>query len=188
LFAALFFGGPSLSLHEEEMTIAREALQDLHVKYTEMRRLRILAIESPTTDPRQNMADLAARFPGALREIDELPLDAIDRKLSDLALAITDASQVAPWMKATARFHELTRGVLAVKRWLAGKKQIDDAVRAEFETIARELPYAADVVVWQSDLEAIASPPRGKVTDLVFARIARELSIDESDARRLVFK
>jgi hypothetical protein len=170
------------------MTIGREALQDLHVKYMEMRRLRILAIESPTTDPRQSMADLAARFPGALREIDELPLDAIDRKLKDLARAIDGDAQIAPWMKATARFHELTRGVLAVKRWLAGKKQIDAAIRAELEKVARDLPYAADVAVWIGDLEAIANPPRGRVTDLVFARIASELAIDESAARRLVFK
>jgi hypothetical protein len=154
----------------------------------EMRRLRIMAVESPTTDPREDMAELAGRFPGALREIDELPLAEIDRKLSDLARAVADETQIAPWMNATARFHELTRGVLAVKRWLAGKKAIDNAVRAEFEAIANDLPYAADVVVWRDELEAIANPPRGKVTDLVFARIARELSIDEDDARRLVFK
>lgn len=167
------------------MAIPREALLDLHVKYMEMRRLRILAIESPTTDPKEWMAELAARFPGALREIDELPLPEIDAKIAALTEASSDAALVAPWMEATARFHELTRGALAVKRWLAGKKEIDATDRAEFERIARDVP---DAIAWRDDLAAIANPPRGKVTDLVFARIARELEMTTEDARRLVFK
>ena len=170
------------------MAIARAALEDLHVKYTEMRRLRMLAIESPTTDPRRDMAELAARFPGALREIDELALDEFNRKLDALGAATADEARVEPWMEATARFHELTRGALAVKRWLAGKKNVDGAVRAEFEAIAHDLPHAPDAIVWRHDLAAIANPPRGKVTDLVFARIAGELGMSMEDVRQLVFK
>jgi hypothetical protein len=170
------------------MSIDREALLNLHVKYMEMRRLRILAIESPTTDPKDSMAELAARFPGALREIDELPLLEIDAKLSALSSATSDPTHIEPWMEATARFHELTRGALVVKRWLAGKKDVNAAERAEFERIARDLPHGSDALAWCDDLDAIANPPRGKVTDLVFARIARELSVTVDDARRLVFK
>ena len=170
------------------MTIARAALEDLHVKYTEMRRLRILAIESPDTDPRREMAELAARFPGALREIDELTLEEIDRKMSALIEAVADEARIELWMESTYRFHELTRGALAVKRWLAGKKNVDDAVVAEFEAIARDLRHAPDAIVWRDELAGIANPPRGKVTDLVFARIARELGLTEEAARRLVFK
>jgi hypothetical protein len=170
------------------MPISREALLDLHAKYMEMRRLRVLAVESPTTDPRECMAELAARFPGALREIDELPLHEIDARLAALSNASADLARVAPWMEATARFHELTRGVLAVKRWLAGKKDIEATDRAEFERIAHDLRHGSDAVAWREDLEAIANPPRGRVTDLVFARIARELAVTADDARRLVFK
>jgi hypothetical protein len=170
------------------VTISRKALLDLHVKYMEMRRLRILAIESPTTDPKEWMAELAARFPGALREIDELPLLEIDAKLAALSCATSDPTQIEPWMEATSRFHELTRGVLAVKRWLAGKKEIAATDRAEFERIGSDLPHGSDAIVWRDDLEAIANPPRGKVTDLVFARLARELSVSADDVRRLVFK
>jgi hypothetical protein len=170
------------------MAISREALLDLHVKYMEMRRLRILALESPTVDPKAWMAELATRFPGALREIDELPLEEIDARLTALSTASADAAMVEPWMEATARFHELTRGVLAVKRWLAGKKEIATTDRAEFERIAKDLPHGEDAIAWRDDLEAIANPPRGKVTDLVFARIARELTTTTENARRLVFK
>src|SRR5690348_5331934 len=62
-------------------TVDSAALQKLVVKYTEMRRLRILALEAPHADPRAEMAALAAQFPGALREIDELPLEEIDVRL-----------------------------------------------------------------------------------------------------------
>ncbi|MEO7110141.1 MAG: hypothetical protein ABI183_06860 [Polyangiaceae bacterium] len=170
------------------MAISQKALLDLHVKYMEMRRLRILAIESPTTDPKEWMAELAARFPGALREIDELPLLEIDAKLAALSCATSDPTHVAPWMEATSRFHELTRGVLVVKRWLAGKKEIAVTDRAEFERIGSDLPHGADAIVWLDHLDAIANPPRGRVTDLVFARLATELAVSAEDVRRLVFK
>lgn len=164
-----------------------EALRKLVVKYTEIRRLRILALEAPGTDPREEMATLAAQFPGALREIDELPLEEIDARLASLARALEDSAAVEPWMSAVMSFHELTRGALAAKKWLAGRKNVGAIDRAELARIAASSVEGAAILPWLDDLGAIAQPPRGRITDLVFRRLAATLSISEADTRALVF-
>lgn len=168
-------------------TVDSAALQKLVVKYTEMRRLRILALEAPHADPRAEMAALAAQFPGALREIDELPLEEIDVRLASLARASVDRAAVEPWMRAVMSFHELTRGALAAKKWLSGRKTVTRADRDELEKLARTSAGGAAILEWLDDLAAIAQPPRGKITDLVFRRLAANLAISEVDARALVF-
>lgn len=164
-----------------------EGLRQLVVKYTEMRRLRILALEAPHADPREEMAALAAQFPGALREIDELPLEEITARLASLSRAREDLAAAQPWMSAVIGFHELTRGALALKKWLSGRKTVTDADRAELEKIVDSLPDGPAMLVWIDDLSAIAQPPRGKITDIVFQRLARMLAISETEARALVF-
>ncbi|MEO8878521.1 MAG: hypothetical protein ABI461_23230 [Polyangiaceae bacterium] len=153
-----------------------------------MRRLRILAVESPSTDPKRELAELAARFPGALREIDELPLATIDHRLLALSNAIADPKCAESWMEAVALFHTLTRGALSAKRFLAGKKAVDPHVRASYEKSLEGAVDAEAALVWIDHLEAIANPPRGRVTDLVYPRIAEQLGISVADARRIVFK
>lgn len=117
------------------------------------------------------MARLAARYPGALRELDALPLAAIRSRIAALSRAERDASRVARWMIAQSRFHSLARGALAAKRWLAERKG--------------GLPHAASA--WKADLDRIAKPPRGRLMDLVHARVAAELGITADESRRLVF-
>ncbi len=161
-----------------------DELCDLRAKYEEMLRLRLLHASGDEPDPRRAMAALAGRFPGALREIDELPLDEIRGRIEALRAAEGDRSRVVPWMRATSRFHALTRGALCAKRWLGGRKTADVAAFArDLETLC----YADDARVWAGDLAKIAAPPRGRITDLVFARIALELDVPEEDARTLVF-
>ncbi|MGH7281120.1 MAG: hypothetical protein ACRELY_06320 [Polyangiaceae bacterium] len=152
-----------------------------------MRRLRVLALETPHADPREEMAALAAVFPGALREIDELPLEEIDARLASLSRAQEDPATAEPWMRAVIEFHELTRGALALKKWLSGRKTVTRQDRADLEKIAASLPDGPAMFVWIDDLHAIAQPPRGKITDLVFRRLAETLEISETEARALVF-
>ena len=159
-------------------------LADLRAKYEEMLRLRLLHSSSDEPDPRRAMAALAGRFPGALREIDALPLPEIRARIDALRAAESDTSRAAPWMRATARFHALTRGALSAKRWLAGGKAPDA------QAFARDLPslrHVDDARQWSANLEDIARPPRGRILDLVFARIAAELGVTREEARVLVF-
>jgi hypothetical protein len=136
-------------------------------------------------DPRAAMAELARTYPGALREIDELPLALIHARIDELRAAETDATSIAPWMIAQSRFHALARGALAVKRWLEGRA-VTPALDESFASALAALPFAEDAELWRSDLAAIASPPRGRLMVLVYARLARELGTDVTSVRAAV--
>src|SRR4051812_43200333 len=77
-------------------------------------------------DPRPAMAELARDFPGALREIDELPINVIRERIEALTVAEKDRARVEPWMHAHAIFHRLARGALVAKRWLEGRALMPD--------------------------------------------------------------
>jgi hypothetical protein len=170
----------------------RDTLEQLRFKYDEMLAMRLAheAGQDTEAEARQRMAQLASRFPGALREIDDLELGAIRERIRQLEAVLAGEHAVQPWMEATALFHALARGALWAKRWLAGRKVADGAVA---RTLALELEAAAgsasfaDALVWAGDIQHVASPPRGRVMDLVFARMARALGVTDHEARRLVF-
>ena len=162
---------------------------ELRGKYAQMLAMRVAhgAGEEDAAAVRTQMAALAARFPGALREIDELELREIRRRIEALDAVVATSAEVEPWMEALALFHALARGALAAKRWLAGRKRVDAAVRGRFSAEVETLPFAQDARAWAGELAVIASPPRGRVLDFVFARLARTMGTSERAARRLVF-
>jgi hypothetical protein len=163
------------------------ALRDKYEQLLELRRhherARLEGLDEP--DPRRAMATLARAFPGALRELDDLPTRVLASRVAELQGAERDPSRLAPWMRAQASFHRLARGALALKRWLSGRALTED-VRA---ALTRELPTldaAEDAAPWVRDLEAVAAPPRGRLMDLVYDRLAAELGISVREARALV--
>jgi len=164
-----------------------EELRDLASKYEEMLRLRLEDEAGVGGDPRRRMVGLAVRFPGALREIDELPLEAIRARIAALVEAAHGTGVVEPWMAVMVRFHALLRGALCAKRWLAGRGEVDAATASAFDDEADGLCFAEEARAWREDLARVAKPPRGRVTDLVFGRIAEETALTEEEARRLVF-
>ena len=133
------------------------------------------------------MARLASRFPGALRELDELDLVEIRRRIEALDSVLAGHAPAKPWMEAIALFHAMARGALAVKRWLGGRKRVDAAMRRRFDAEVGTLPFARDARAWAEELAHVAAPPRGRVTDAVFARLARAMRTSERAARRQVF-
>jgi hypothetical protein len=166
-----------------------DELRDLREKYAAMlgMRRRHEAGEEDAGQVKREMAELAARYPGALREIDDLPIEVVEQRIAELAAAVQGTGQVEPWMRAMARFHALARGALCAKRWLGGRKRIDAAVERAFEVAVGSLAFPAEARAWAGELDALASPPRGRVTDAVFARVGRELDLTARAARRLVF-
>lgn len=165
-------------------------LRALRDKYERMLQLRLLhdrARSEPDfvePDPRRALAELARVFPGALREIDELPIEVIRARIEALVAAESDASRVAPWMTVIARFHALARGALAMKRWLAGRA-LTPELTMQLEAVITAMPVH-EALEWRDDLAAVAKPPRGRVMDLVYAKLARELGIEVSAARDAV--
>lgn len=171
------------------MEISRGELEELRAKYMTMVRLREDNAGKTGGDPRSTLSALAARFPGALREIDELPMDVLSARLKALAAAEEDLSRVERWMAAMAAFHRLTRGALSAKRWLNGKKEVDAGLRAAFAaaTVASEIPYPEDAQRWADDLHRIAAPPGGRITILVYERIGLSFGVSAAEAKTLVF-
>lgn len=171
------------------MLVTHEALDALRGKYATMLAMRVAHHAQQETDEvvRAAMAELAWRFPGALRELDDLELHEIRRRVAALDHVLRGEREVEPWMEAVALFHALTRGALCAKRWLAGRKRVDAALRRAFAVQVEALDFPEEARAWADELERIASPPRGRVLDVVFARLARTLGGSEREARRLVF-
>jgi hypothetical protein len=169
--------------------ISRTALEELRGKYVEMLSMRN-AHEAGGEDEiavRVRMAALAVRFPGALREIDRLEIAELRRRVDVLGETLRGDREVEPWMKAIGLFHELTRGALTVKRWLGGRKRVDTALQRRFVNDLPTLPFPNDARAWEDELERIASPPRGRVTEAVLSRLAAALGVSVHEARQLLW-
>jgi hypothetical protein len=165
------------------------SLEQLRLKYVEMLAMRLDydAGQRDARIARRRMGQLAAVFPGSLREIDELELSEIQRRIDALGAVLRGEQKVERWMEAVALFHAFARGALCAKRWLGGRKSVDTDTARAFSAAIESLPFPEDARVWQDDLPSIASPPRGRLTDIVFLRVASALGLDRKEARQLVF-
>ncbi|MBV9948551.1 MAG: hypothetical protein JOZ69_17005 [Myxococcales bacterium] len=165
------------------------ALQELRTKYVDILSMR-LEHDAGTEDVstlRVRLAQLASRFPGALREMDELELVEIRERIAALDAALLGTGCVERWMTAVARFHVLARGALCAKRWLRGRKVVDASVRRAYAAALPSLAFPHEAGAWTPELDRVASPPGGRISRLVFGRVAAELGTSEREARRLVF-
>ena len=169
------------------MRVTLAALEELRAKYAQMLAMRVAHAAGDEDEARARMAEVASRFPGALREIDDLELAEIERRIEVLGEVLEARREAEPWMEAVVLFHAMARGALCAKRWLGGRKRVDDEVAQAFERAVPSLLFPEDARVWGSDLARIASPPRGRLMEVVFGRLAVELGISERAARRLVF-
>ena len=152
--------------------------RDLIEKYREILRLRDADTGCTLPDPAPSLRALAARFPGALRELDRLPRPKLLAILAELSSGRMEPSGVVRYRTIHA-FHTSLRGALAVKRWLSSA----DALRSPSLADA-ELPPEA--VAWSDDLAMVRAPPHGKLTLAVVSRLARSERRDEAQIRELL--
>ncbi len=171
------------------MRVPLAALVELRGKYAQMLAMRVAHAsgDEDAAEARARMAEVASRFPGALREIDDLELAEIHRRIEALDDVVQARQEVEAWMEAVALFHAMARGALCAKRWLGRRKRVDVEVERAFERGLSSLLFPEDARGWSGELARIASPPGGRVMDVVFARLARELGMSERATRRLVF-
>lgn len=111
---------------------------------------------------------LAAEFPGALRELDCLPLDVIDRRRDAVSRA-EQGAPLEPWIEWMIAYHRLMRLALAAKRRLASARSpgFEQATR-----IALELRLECAEPCEPAFVERVASPPSGRLNRLVFEELA----------------
>jgi hypothetical protein len=169
-----------------------EVLRDLREKYAlmlEMRREDALRFARPSgeVDPRARMRTLAARFPGALREIDELPLDRIESRIAALDVALR-GGDVPRWARTLGAYHGWMRAALAIKRRFGRTRAVDDASRW-LQAHHRAGPGDPPVEVFdRQTLAAILRPPRGRLSGWILHRVAEDLGQDPGELEREAFE
>lgn len=144
-------------------------LARLAAKYRALANLRRAKERGEPPPPRATFRALAAEFPGALNELDTLPLDEIDRRADALERAASGAAAEAPWMAWMHGYHALYRAALHAKRHLArAHDSSDEEVRAAAEGAGRHAGIGVDAAFVRS----VARPPGGRLATVVLDRLA----------------
>ena len=150
-------------------------MQSLVDKYQKMLELRQQLTGPPDAPARAKMKALARAFPGALRELDTLPTEEIQRRLQALGSGIRE-----PWMRWMARYHELMRAALEIRAGRAAIGERSESLpRGRAERLARSIDEAF--------AEQVKAPPRGRLMVVVFDRIAAEEGRDRGEIWDAVF-
>lgn len=163
--------------------LSRSDLAQLARKYRTLGDLRRTQHHVTAAEVRASLGELAREFPGALRELDALPLDEIDRRAEQLEAAAA-AGESQPWMEWVHAYHAAMRAALHVKGRLAGSRSVDD--RRAF-ALARE---AARVTGYRCDVgfvQAVARPPHGRLNVVVFERVEAELGVRPGSVWQVLF-
>lgn len=172
------------------MRVTPDMIAVLRDKYLEIKRLRVedqaCAARGLAHDPKVAMAALARRFPGALRELDELPMASIDARLAELEAALV-AHAVPEWAALQVAYHGTYRLALRIKRRSARKGPLDDAAldRAIAELCALAAGRAAAEAPDEpalaeldlADLRAILRPAGGRLHPWVLGYVARAAGV-----------
>jgi hypothetical protein len=132
---------------------------------------------------RETLLPLAREFPGALRELDILPLHLLDRRLH----AVLDAERGAtpePWIEWMLAYHERMRLALRAKALLRGAGADDPTLIAQIES---ELRLEASAPCQAEFVARVARPPRGRLNSLVFETLEQELGLPPNELEQTLF-
>jgi hypothetical protein len=168
--------------------VTAETVRALRDKYREIKRLRDADAAGLIADPRREMAALAQRFPGALRELDELPMDQIEARLFALEQLSASVDAVPEWVRLQIGYHGCMRAVLRIKRMAA---DVGDDASALLHALALQYQPAADEPPLASfdraAVDAILRPADGRLNPWVYARVAAACGVEPDAVRRALF-
>lgn len=139
--------------------------------------------------PRAVLRALAAEFPGALRELDNLPERALAERAAALEEAARDPACTLPWMLPLAAYHALAWAALSIRRTLRSRRALAPGEAARLAAAASidatldaatgwsapllgAVPGASDPLLDVAFVEAVAAPPRGRLARAVLERVA----------------
>lgn len=162
-----------------------------------------------TPSRRDDMRRIAARFPGALREWEEMGLAELERRQAEVsrlcALVVGDPPGVAghlagaaTWVRYALLLHPLLAEILAVKRWIAAQvggvcQGVTPELAAAFEVWYRrrrlQVPDAELCADWftPAHLDRVARPPAGQVTRLAYAAVAEAFGVAVSEIKQVLY-
>jgi hypothetical protein len=147
-----------------------QLLSGLVDKYTRLLRLRSVVDALP---PRAELRSLARQFPGALRELDRLPLPLIEARLRELEQVLAEGREPALWMSLQVSYHGFMRATLRIKRW--SRAWPDEQAAALSALAARYVPAADEPALGFFDAQVLAlirNPPAGRLNPFVIASVA----------------
>jgi len=151
-------------------------------KYETLAILRRDRERDGTLASRSTLRALAREFPGALRELDTLPLDEIDRRARDLSEAALGRSEPEAWMIWMAAYHATMRAALLVRTRLIK--------RVPLEAEGRVAAWAAErstVPVDEAFVRSVARPPGGRLNRAVFDRLGARFGIASDEIWEALF-
>jgi hypothetical protein len=122
-------------------------------------------------------------MPGALYELDRLPLADIDARRAALAEALR-GGPIAPWMTAMAAYHALYRAALFVK---ARTPKSHSPGPEEAAALARSAGRHASIEVTPAFVCAVAAPAGGRIGPIVLAEVAARAGEPEPAVREAMF-
>ena len=160
-----------------------DRLRALARKYRELGELRRAKTRDGSVASREVFQALAHEFPGALRELDTLPLEEIDRRAVVLDRASAGGA-IEPWMEWMAAYHAVMRAALATKRRWSGE---DALAGAPLEEMAEDATRMAGVEIRAADIEAIGRPPAGRISVVVFDVLARTFGVAAEEIWEVLF-
>jgi hypothetical protein len=157
-------------------TTQRELLRALHGKYVRLHALRVSAAPAHAERVRPELAELARTYPGALRELDRLPLETIAARLAAIDAVLANASEPAQWMRLQLAYHGFMRAVLRLRRGLLAYAQpleVASVVLAvlDYQPALDEPPSARFDL---GALQLIKKPPHGRLNPWVLAQVAAD--------------
>lgn len=166
-----------------------DAYAALRDKYAEMLRMRREDLETGGAhDPKHDMRALAKRFPGALREIDELPLEEIESRVAALDEVVAGRAEPPEWARYFLAYHGWMRAVLRIKRLCLDCADAEAALERARSTYDPEPDEPSRERLCQPELiAAIVRPAGGRLNPWIFERIALAHGVAPAHVRDTLF-
>jgi hypothetical protein len=159
------------------------ALARLGEKYRALGALRRDRARGGPIPERAVFKALAGEFPGALNELDNLPLEEIDRRLAALTGA-AEGAPAEPWMAWMIGYHALMRAALYLKIRVARSSSLSADQAA---ALAVKASAHARVEVGEAFVRAVRCPPEGRLNRVVYAELEARLGAPADAIRRALF-
>jgi hypothetical protein len=152
-------------------------------KYRALASLRRDRADGKPIPAREVFRDLADEFPGALRDLDTLPMNVIDARLTLLEACLAGHAERETWMAIEHANHAWLRAALMLKRRLRKRRVVseEDALRLADEVSAR-----VGVAVDAAFVCEVAAPREGRLRTVVATRVARACGITVEQVRAAV--
>jgi hypothetical protein len=163
--------------------VTRSDLVALARKYRLLSQLRRKQQPWSAPDLHVSLLQLAREFPGALRELDTLPLVELEARLEALERA-AHSGRVAEWMLWMLAYHGGMRAALHIQRRLEGRARLVRALAADLAAeAARESGFGCDAEF----VTTVAALPSGALHQFVIQRVGLQRGAPEAAVRRALF-